>query len=257
MILTVCSCLRARNSISKRDPKSLTLSAPSFKVPRNEGDEGGEDILLLEQWVKKILPKQARFYAILAEQIRVLNRMTGYLQSFAEPGAINNEEFYIHCHEIEQQGDELVKEMAGALAKTFITPIDREDLYYLSVLIENALDACDEAARLFKLLPEKNEHEKIIVFLTLLDESAQHLVGSIDALAHKNFPIILANDEHVKRLEKTADSYYREQITDLFHHCHDMKSLFIQKEVIEKLEEANDEMAHLSTFLTNLTVKYG
>ncbi|MBY0377356.1 MAG: DUF47 family protein [Gammaproteobacteria bacterium] len=213
--------------------------------------------MFLEQWLKKLLPKQERFYAILGEQVRVLSKMTGYLQTFAEPGAVNNEEFYIHCHEIEQQGDELVKEMAGALAKTFITPIDREDLYHLSVLIENALDSCDEAARQFKLLPEKKEHENIIVFLTLLDESAQHLVASIDALASKNFPIILANDEHVKRLEKTADSYYREQITDLFHHCHDMKTLLILKEVVEKLEEASDEMAHLSTFLTNLTVKYG
>ncbi len=211
----------------------------------------------LDRWLRKLLPKQERFFAILRDQIRVLNRMTTYLQSFAEPSTINNEEFYIHCHEIEQQGDELVKEMAAALAKTFITPLDREDIYQLSVLIENALDACDEAARLFKLLPKAETYENIGVFLTLLDEAAQHLVGSIDALATKQFATILTSDEQVKRLEKTADGYYREQITHLFHHCENMKVLLILKEVFEKLEDASDEMAHLSTFLTNLAVKHG
>ncbi len=211
----------------------------------------------LEQWLKKLLPKQERFYTILSEQVRVLHRMTEYLQKFSEPGASNNEEFYIHCHEIEQQGDDLVKEMAGTLAKTFVTPLDREDLYHLSVLIENALDACDEAARQFKLLPAKEAHDNIALFLNVLNEAAHYLVGSIDALASKQFAVIVANDEQVKRLEKTADGYYREQITELFNHCNDMKLLFIEKEIIEKLEEASDQMAHLSTFLTNLAVKHG
>jgi predicted phosphate transport protein (TIGR00153 family) len=211
----------------------------------------------LEQWLKKLLPKQERFFAILSEQVRVLRRMTQYLQKFSEPGSVNNEEFYIHCHEIEQQGDELVKEMAGTLAKTFVTPLDREDLYHLSVLTENALDACDEAARQFKLLPAKEKHDNITVFLNVLDETAQYLVGSMDALASRKFSVIVTNDEQVKRLEKTADGYYREQITELFNNCHDMKLLFIEKEIIEKLEEASDQMAHLSTFLTNLAVKHG
>ncbi|MCD6045851.1 MAG: Phosphate transport regulator [Gammaproteobacteria bacterium] len=211
----------------------------------------------LEQWLKKLLPKQEQFYAILSAQVRVLQRMTDYLQKFSEPGAANNEEFYIHCHEIEQQGDELVKEMAKTLAKTFVTPLDREDLYHLSVLIENVIDACDEAARQFKLLPAKETHDNIAVFLNVLGEAAQYLVSSIDALASKKFAIIVANDDQVKRLEKTADGYYREQITELFNHCNDIKLLFIEKEIIEKLEEANDQMAHLSTFLTNLAVKHG
>lgn len=211
----------------------------------------------LEQWLKKLLPKQERFFAILSEQVRVLRRMTQYLQKFSEPGAANNEEFYTRCHEIEQQGDELVKEMAGTLAKTFVTPLDREDLYQIAVLTENALDACDEAARQFKLLPPKENHDNITVFLNVLDETAQYLVSSMDALAAKKFSVIVTNDEQVKRLEKTADSYYREQITELFNNCHDMKLLFIEKEIIEKLEEASDQMAHLSTFLTNLAVKHG
>lgn len=213
--------------------------------------------MILTQWFKKLLPKQERFYAILCEQVRVLHHMTEYLQSFDDPKQSDNEAFYLHCHEIEHEGDALVKEMATALAKTFITPLDREDLYHLSVLIENSLNACDQAARQFKLLSHKANFENIHIFLTILHESANYLIESIDALVCKKFQIILANDEKIKQLEKKADHHYREQITDLFNNCDDIKLLFIQKEVIEKLEEATNVVAHLSVFLTNLTIKYG
>lgn len=211
----------------------------------------------LNGWLKKLLPKQERFYLLLKEQVRVLKRMTHYLQSFTDTSLSNGDEFYIHCHEIEQQGDDLLREMAIALAKTFVTPLDREDLYQLSVLIENSLDACDEAVRGFKLLPGKQAYTHVMFFANLLDEAAQHLVTAIDALPSREFSLILASDGYIKALEKKADAYYREQMTYLFQEVDDIKSLLILKEVFEKLEDATDEMAHLSTFLTNLAVKHG
>lgn len=211
----------------------------------------------LNGWLKKLLPKQERFYLLLKEQVRVLKRMTHYLQSFTDTALSDGDEFYIHCHEIEQQGDDLLREMAIALAKTFVTPLDREDLYQLSVLIENSLDACDEAVRGFKLLPGKQAYTHVMFFANLLDEAAQHLVTAIDALPSREFSLILASDGYIKALEKKADAYYREQMTYLFQEVDDIKSLLILKEVFEKLEDATDEMAHLSTFLTNLAVKHG
>ncbi len=209
----------------------------------------------IDQWLRKLLPRQSHFYTILSAQTRVLCKMTQYLCIDHKPEVMSSEDYYQGCHSIEHEGDDLLKKMAQELAQTFITPLDREDLYQLAISIENAIDACDEAVRGFQLLNADETYDTIRVFLGLLDEAANHLANSVEALAQAQFAKIMKIDESIKQLEKKADDDYRLQISRLFREENDLKQLLIKREVIEKLEDAMDEISRVSTFLSHLAVK--
>jgi uncharacterized protein Yka (UPF0111/DUF47 family) len=99
----------------------------------------------LQDFIQRLLPRQDEFFVLLEQQAGVALEAARALASFAEPGksaAAVCEQVQAHEH----AGDKLVHEIEEALARTFVTPIDREDIHLLASSLDDVLDLTNYAA---------------------------------------------------------------------------------------------------------------
>ena len=160
--------------------------------------------------------------------------------------------------EAEHDGDRAKKDMADALNRTFVTPIDREDLYLLTNAIENVSDFISATANHLTVhdmatLPKgSDELSAILVRATLQCQEAVTMLRS-----DKDLVKIRAVAQSLHYLEHEADVIFRLRLADLFATEKDAITLIKHKEFLEGLEDAVDRCAVVGTSLEAILIKNG
>jgi uncharacterized protein len=155
--------------------------------------------------------------------------------------------------DLEHKGDELTHSVIDELNKTFITPIDREDIHDLCSALDDVLDLIDSTAVrivLFRInVPISGVPEMCAVLL--------NQVKSIGAAVSD-----LQNNDHVvercieiNSLENDADRLFQTAIATLFDEVKDPIDVIKRKEIIETLETATDKAEDVANVLESIIVK--
>src|SRR5579862_4355770 len=105
---------------------------------------------MLQSVVRWLLPKEDHFYGYLERQGDVAHEGAKALRAFKEGKALS--EVRVQVEDLEHDGDKFFHELLDALAKTFVTPIDREDLQRLSAELDDILDRMNSAVRAASLM---------------------------------------------------------------------------------------------------------
>src|SRR5256885_15677193 len=123
----------------------------------------------LQDLVRWFLPKEEHFYVFLERQAIAAHEGATALATFKDD-AVSAEAVAKTVQVIEHQGDSIVHELEEALAKTFVTPIDREDLQKLSSQLDDILDLTNGAARAAVLFRVKRPTAAMITLMDKLVE---------------------------------------------------------------------------------------
>ncbi len=204
---------------------------------------------------KKFLPKEIDFFSMFEKAALNVNKSANLLLEMMEnPGAsdIKAKEIY----EAEQEGDMLTHEVMRKLNKTFLTPVDREDIHALICRIDDILDliwASADRMVLFKLnmsMPEAIELSK-----TLL-ETTEVITKAINCLKDKKYSYIQEYCIEINRLENRGDRIFRDALAKLFDEIKDPILVIKWKEVYEHLEDANDTCEDVANILEGIVLKH-
>ena len=157
---------------------------------------------------------------------------------------------------IEKEADELRRILIDDLNRTFVTPIDREDLYTLSRTIDDVLDygytTLDE---MVTLGVKPNTYLQRLV--SILREAADELyLGVIQLKAHPQ--VALDHATRAKALENRAESVYRSAVGDLFKEpktVEDIIELLKMREIYRHLSNAADRGDEAANILGDIVVK--
>jgi uncharacterized protein len=210
----------------------------------------------LQSLIKFLLPKEDQFYVTLEKQGQLSFEVAQALADFSDPSK-NNHDIAKRIQHLEHEGDKLVTSLEEELAKTFVTPIDREDLHKLSVELDDICDFCNQAARACVLFGIEHPTPAMTRMLNILVACTKHMNDVIPALRKQEFNEFFVVKGAIKELEKEADRIYREEISTLFNNATSAKSFISQKEVLDRLENAVDRCEDITQFLINLAVKHG
>jgi uncharacterized protein len=210
--------------------------------------------MALQSLVRWLLPREDHFYDFLERQAVVAHDASQALASFngsAETTRAKVQEF-------EHAGDRIVHEMEEALAKTFVTPIDREDLQKLSSELDNIADLANGAARAAVLFGVETPTEPMRKLMEVLVRCTAVLKGAIPLLRKHAYADLVEKSRELRKLEKEGDGIYRDAVSKLFHDpAIDAKVLIREKAVLEDLENAIDHCNRIADTLANLAVKHG
>jgi predicted phosphate transport protein (TIGR00153 family) len=158
--------------------------------------------------------------------------------------------------QIEKQADEVRRILIDELNRTFVTPIDREDIFALSLTIDDVLDYAESTIEeMYMLQVKPNDFMERMVSL-LTDAAREIYMGVLRLDDHPN----VANDHAVraKALENRMETVYREAISDLFgmprdiDHVVDMLKL---REIYRHLSNAADRGDEAANVLGDIVVK--
>jgi uncharacterized protein len=211
----------------------------------------------IQNVIRLLVPKEEHFFDFIEQGAASTFDAATALADFAKAGA-TAESIRLKVQEVEHRGDKSVHDMEDALAKTFVTPIDREDLQRLSSEIDTITDLTNAAARACAWFGVERPNEPMVKLMNKLVEATAVLKGAAPALRAHEYGKLIDAGRALRQMEKEADTVYREAVSALFRaEPFDAKTMFREKEVLDDLENAVDHCERVGHLLVNLAVKHG
>ncbi|MEI7637704.1 MAG: DUF47 family protein [Syntrophus sp. (in: bacteria)] len=206
----------------------------------------------------KLLPKEVHFsdnFEELADKIQEGGML--FVEIFNDYK--NSKEKISKMKEIEHEADTITHRIYQDLHKTFITPLDREDIYSLANKMDSIVDMIDESAskmQLYRLKEPLSDHKKLAL---ILNKSITLVNKSIYAMRNrrKNVNMILEMCIEINSLENEADNVLRQSMAQLFEQEKDAIELIKCKEILERIEETTDICEDVSNIIEGIILKYG
>jgi len=211
----------------------------------------------LQDFIQRLLPRQDEFFDLLERQAGVARKAAEALATFAEPGK-TAAEISGQVQAIEHEGDKLVHEMEEALARTFVTPIDREDIHLLASSMDDVLDLTNYAARACAMLGVERPTPPMVELMKVLVKATTVLADGLPTLRRRAYDELRTSMRKIREIEKEGDRIHREAVAVLFRAEQiDAKVLLREREVLENLEAAIDRCEKVADTLSNMAVKHG
>jgi hypothetical protein len=156
---------------------------------------------------------------------------------------------------IEDKGDELTHKIIHALNKTFITPLEREDILGIAIEMDNVVDGIEAVADRMDLYKVTEADDYIKLFTQMIVNSADEIVAAINLLAQKKLQEMMRHIYRINELENEADQLLRECIKTLFEEYKDPIMIIKKKELYEMLEGVTDACEDLANILEALLMR--
>jgi len=157
-------------------------------------------------------------------------------------------------HALEHEGDEIVHEMFHKLNKTFITPIDHEDISKLTSLYDDILDYIDAVANKIHLFKIKKPDGIIKEFADIIVEQIKEVNGMLKHIRKMNPEEIEKKFKTVHKLENKADDLCDNAIAKLVRERNAVKIL-IMKDIYEFLEGITDKCEDVCLVIQDVVMK--
>ena len=211
----------------------------------------------IQDVIRFFLPREDHFYDFLERQAKAAHDGAKALHKFSTNGQ-TTKEARDAVQKIEHEGDKLVHEIEEALARTFVTPIDREDIHLLASSMDDVLDLTNYAARACAMLGVERPTPPMVELTKVLVQATTVLADGLPALRRRAYEELRASMRKIRQIEKDGDRIHREAVAVLFRVENiDAKVLLREREVLENLEAAIDRCEKVADTLSNLAVKHG
>ncbi len=201
----------------------------------------------------RLIPREERFYddfeALAAETCKGA-RMLEAMLAPDRPIWDKAEEI----KEIEHKCDFLTHEIYHRLNRTFVTPMDREDIYALARSLDDVMDAIDASAMVINLYQIDRVKSSARDLARIISESTDQVLHALRALEKRDG--VLACSIEINRLENEADRMYQGALRALFEEEKDPITIMKWKEIFDYLEAATDRCEDAANVLEGVVVKH-
>lgn len=202
----------------------------------------------------RLIPKEEKFFndfTALADRIvsgaTLLERMLA-----SDPPAWDTA---LQIKQIEQECDSLTHNIIQRLNRTFVTPIDREDIHALATSLDDVMDAIDAAANVVRRFRIASLRYGARELASLTWQSAMQVRVAVEALEKRQG--VHERAVEVNRLENAADDVHDEALRRLFDEEKNAITVIKWKEMFDLLEEATDRCEDVANVLEGVVVKHG
>lgn len=213
----------------------------------------------IDRIVRFLLPRQDLFFTLvdqIADKIDSAALLFGELAAAASRDQI--ESVGSRLKPIESEADAVCRQLYEAIDRTFVTPIDREDLAHLTKVLDNVVDSMEHTAafaalyRFDTLTQPMRELVRIMVAAATEIARAARLLRKFDDSESIKAPGLVLH-----HLENEADAVYRSAIATLFSNGTAPIELVRQKDMLFSLEEGVDQCEDAMDMIRSVMVKNG
>ena len=202
----------------------------------------------------RLIPRDEEFFSLfndLATHLQSAAKLLGELFEHPEQLAEKVKEI----KGVEHRADQLTHEISARIDRSFVTPIDREDIHALSTRLDDVIDLVDGIARRAEMLRVGTQVKEPAKKLSrLLGDATNHLRRGVEAGIKRPNDVKAAAIE-VKRIEEEGDAVYHEAVGALFDGKPDPLDVIRWKELYDKLEESIDSCMAVVHALQSISLK--
>lgn len=200
-----------------------------------------------------LLPREESFFDLFTEVARRSHTASEHLVNvFTEP-----ERAAYHVEQIkrlEHECDQFTHEVVKRLDRTFITPIDREDIYRLASDLDDVIDVIDGVARRTQIFRVGPAPEAVKRMAKVIHQTLGALLTGVEHL--RTHDGVMEASRGVKAFEEEADMIYHQAVGDLFDTEQDARELIKWKEIYDNLERCVDQAEDVANVLESIAIKH-
>lgn len=202
--------------------------------------------------VFRILPKEERYYELFDVLVAAVVEGCELMRAAFEEGA-DYAVLADRLKAVERRADETTREIMARLQKSFVTPIDREDIFELARALDDILDDAYAAVSFAEVssLGASDEHLRSLADALLA--CVRELYGAVEHLNDQDG--ITEHCAAVHRLETVADDRFRTALRALFASAPDPLRVIRLKELYERIEGAVDRSEDVANILEAIVIK--
>ena len=196
--------------------------------------------------------KEREFFDLFEEAGANAVRAAGLLEQMLEQWPDHGEKLrdVVVC---EQEGDRITHDIIQRLNSTFVTPIDREDIYALASALDDIVDFVEEVSDFLVLYRIEAPNARAQEMARILHQATRAIAGAIPRL--RTFKDIHHYTVEVNRLENEGDRVLRDALAALFETGIDPMLVIRWKDIFERLEDAIDATETVANILEGIVIK--
>lgn len=167
-----------------------------------------------------------------------------------------SDDFVDKIKDIEHAADRITFEIFEKLNKTFITPLDREDIFSLAHEFDNVIDFILKISNMMRIYNIDRVNKHFVDVVKLIDKSISSLCDAVRGLRNlKNGTVINNHCAEVNRLESLGDQLRNEAIAELFSGAADAIYIMKWKDIFQTSEKILDQCDDVAKIIGSLIVK--
>jgi uncharacterized protein len=202
----------------------------------------------------RLIPREEKFFTDFQALADELNAGARLLEEMLQPehplwGKADE------INEVEHKCDSLTHGIIQRLNRTFVTPLDREDIHALARSLDDVMDSIDAAATLIRLYRLETVRFGARELAQIITASTRQVRLALDALEQSKG--LLAHAVEINRLENEADRVHQQAVSQLFDAERDPLTVMKWKESLDFLEDATDRCEDVANVLEGVMVKHG
>ena len=203
-----------------------------------------------------LIPRSGRFYELFDQSARNLvvasEALTDLLEHFD-----NVEAKTAHLKDLEHEGDDITHNIYLQVHKTFVTPLDREDIAALAQRMDDVMDYIEGASTAIRIYGITQPTSAARGLADLIRLQCIQLEKAISVLRHKGrLKSILEQLKEINRLENEADSLFLNSMAELFRGEMSSVDIIKWRDIYDQLEEATDSCEQVGYVLEAIVLKH-
>jgi uncharacterized protein Yka (UPF0111/DUF47 family) len=201
----------------------------------------------------RLIPRDEGFFALFNQLASKMKDAAKLLtEMFTNPERLDH--YVVAIKKVEHEADAVIHEVGTRLDRTFITPLDREDIYRLAQELDTVVDLIDGTARRAAMFKLREARPYAVRLAGILHESVNELEQSVRQV--KDRRSVAQRTMAVKKYEEEGDTLYAEAIGSLFQGTPDPIDVIKWKEVYDTLEDALDRCQTASIVVESISLKH-
>jgi predicted phosphate transport protein (TIGR00153 family) len=203
----------------------------------------------------KLLPHDTSFFNLFEQQgQKTVEGCRAFLAMVEHPSDLDIQADRVK--QIEHECDEITHAVVAGLHRTFITPIDRNDIYTLITKMDDIMDMVEAAADRLSLYGLPSMTKEVVDLAQCLVTSAEHVLGAVSGIRDLRKPNgIQEHCVEINRLENLADKILRSALAKLFREERDPIAVIKWKEIYETLESATDRCEDVANVIEGVVLE--
>lgn len=199
------------------------------------------------------LPKEEKFFSLFAEQITLIKEASQVFLDAVRKGSSQLPEMAKTIEKIENKGDKVIHELVEALNRTFITPLDPEDIHSLASHLDDVLDGIEDSAHCIVAYKVDPVPPVVVDLAEIIQQCSEELDKAFMALQSNKD--VMKHCIEINRLEGKADYVARQATADLLNNETNPILVLKLKEIYGFLEETTDAFEDVADLIQEVVVK--
>ena len=201
----------------------------------------------------RLLPRDDQFFLLFDQLAAHLATTAKMLDTMFGDDVQNANEHVKKIKDVEHKADLLTATITQRIDKSFITPIDREDIHMLASRLDDVVDLIDGTSRRFEMLHISEIRRPAKQLTNILCRAGSEIQAAVSEM--RKPPLVNEHVALIKHLEEEGDAVYHEAVGALFSGKPDPLEVIKWKEIYDTLERAIDSCMAVAQVLQSISLK--